>query len=134
MNGERIFNLCIELIERMEVANKEGKTIKMKDVDKDFFFVHDGEKEYVNPRYLSFEKHCEIKQLSDFVRLHADIDDEILKEILKMNKTRLQFLIEVQSVVPNLVEEIRNHDDERYVSYLYATNKMYSEKQNSLSL
>ena len=70
--------------------------------------------------------------VSKFVRQYKDVDAETLKILLGMNKTKFQFLIEVESVVPNLVEEIRDHEDEKYISYLYATNKMYSNKENGL--
>lgn len=132
MDCKRVFDLSVELIERMDIAHKEAQFIHMGEGDRDLFFIHDGDRELVNPRYLSFEKHCEIVQLSKFVRQCRDIDSESLKKILGMNKTKFQFLIEVESVVPNLVEEIRGHEDEKYISYLYAANKMFSNKEKGL--
>ena len=133
MDAKRVFDLAVDLIERINVAHEEATMININKGDEDLFFVHDGDKEFVNPKHLSLSKHCEIKQLSNFVRLYRDIDEENLDLILNMNKTKFQFLIEVKSVVPNLVEEIRSRNDERYVSYLYATNKMYPNKENNLS-
>ena len=55
MDSKRLFDLCIELIERMEIAHKEAQLIHMGEGDSDLFFIHDGDRELVNPRYLSFE-------------------------------------------------------------------------------
>ena len=133
MDAKRVFDLAVELIDRIEVAHEESTMINISKNDDELFFVHDGNKEFVNPKHLSLAKHCEIKQLANFVRLYRDIDEENLSHILGMNKTKFQFLIEVKSVVPNLVEEIRTHDDEKYISYLYATNKMFPAVEHSSS-
>ncbi len=129
MDGKKIFDLAVELIDRMEVASKEAAMVKIEMGNEDLFFVHDGDDEYVNPKHLPLSKHFQIKQLSDFIRYYRDINEDSLKMILSMNKTKFQFLIEVQETVPNLIQEVRATEDDRVISYLYAVNKMYPHKK-----
>ena len=134
MEGKRIFDLAEELIDWLKIAHVDASKVKIEKGSDNLFFVHDGDKEYVNPKYLSLDKQFEINQLADFVRLHNDIDEDSLKKILCQNRTMFQFLMEVISVVPNFVQESRSHTDEKYLSYTYAANKMYPvEKETGLT-
>ena len=48
MRGNRIFDLAVELIDWLEVAHKEARTVKLDMGNEDLFFVHAGDDEYVN--------------------------------------------------------------------------------------
>lgn len=130
MTYEKLFNLAEELLERMEIAKKEAQDIKMNACDYGFYFVHCGDKEYVNPKYLSFENHCKIVQLCKFLNDHKKITNDDLIKILKMNKSRFEILIEVYEVVPNLADLARMKNDEKFISYLYAGNKFNTKELN----
>ena len=95
-------------------------------------FVHIGEKEYVNPKYLSFEDHFKIVHLCKLVRENPDMTNQDLEELLNMCVGRFKILIDVHDEVPNLVDEIRHHDDEKYVSYLYFGLKQ--NKANNINI
>ena len=119
MTNEKLFGLTEELLERVEIAKKEARLLKVNPEDKKFPFIHIGEKEYVNPKYLPFEYHCQFVQLFKFVRDYEGLKQEDLNKILSMCKTRFAVLINLNNVVENLVKEIRAHNDEKYISYMY---------------
>lgn len=131
MTNEKLFNLVDELLERMEIAKKEAEGLKMNSCDTQFPFVHVGDKEYVNPKYLSFEDHCKIVQLYKFLKEYSEIKEEDLIKILYINKTRFAVLIEVQKLIPNLVQECRMHNDEKYIPFLYFG--LMQNKENNIN-
>ena len=131
MTNEKLFDLTEELLERMEFAKEEAKELKMQIGDKDFPFVHVGEKEYVNPKYLSFEYQIQIIALNRFVKEH-NIKQEDLNKILSMCKTRFSVLIDLNKTIPNLVQEIKNHKDEKFIPYFYFGLKNTIEKENTI--
>ena len=133
MTSEKIFEYAQELIGYMDIAQKEAEGLKMNPGDSEFIFVHIGNKEYVNPKYLSFVDHYKIVQLGKFLRNNPSVDDEALTQILSMNKSRFSILIEVQKVIPNLVQEMRTHKDEKFISYLYFGIKFGAQKENSIN-
>lgn len=132
MSNEKLFTLIEELLERMEIAKQEAKCLKVNSNDLKLQFVHVGDKEYVNPQFLPFEHHCQYVQLFKFLKEHNEVKQEDLDKILSMCKTRFAVLIEVNKVVPNLVQEYRLHDDEKYISYLFFGLKQ--NKENNISI
>lgn len=134
MTDQKIFDLAQELLEHMDVAKQEAEGLKINPADSEFVFVHIGDKEYVNPKYLSFVDHYKIVQLGKFLRNNPSVDDEILTKVLSLNKERFSILIEVQNNVPNLVQEIKAHDDEKYISYLYFGIKFGQHKENIINV
>ncbi|MBO5955014.1 MAG: hypothetical protein J6Q13_03510 [Clostridia bacterium] len=131
MTNEKLFNLTDELLEKIEVAKEQAKELKILSGDKDFPFVHIGEKEYVNPKYLPFEYQIQIIALNRFVKEH-NIKQEDLNKILSMCKTRFYVLIDVNKIIPNLVQEIKAHKDEKFIPYFYFGLKNTMEKENTI--
>ena len=119
LSSKEVFDLAQELLDRMDIAIKEAEGLKVNECDKVFPFVHIGDNEYVNPKYLSFDDHFKIVQLCKFVRKNKELGSEDLNSILSMNESRFGVLLDVNKVIPNLVDEIRVHDDEKYISYMY---------------
>ena len=117
MTDKEVFDLAQELLGHMDIAAKEAKGLKINPGDSEFVFVHIGNKEYVNPKYLSFVDHYKIVQLGKFLRNNPDVDDKVLKRILTLNKSRFSILIDVCEKINNLVQEIKSHDDEKYIPY-----------------
>lgn len=133
MDIEQIFNLTVELIETVDIAHKEAKNIKI-DLGGEFSnFVLCDDKEYVHPKYLTFEQQREIIQLCQFVKMHKSITNEELSEILKGHVSKFNFLKEVVEAIPNFVEEARLHDDYKYMPYTYFNIKYFSGKETQLS-
>lgn len=131
MTNEKLFDLTDELLDKMEIAKEEAKELKMQIGDKDFPFVHIEEKEYVNPKYLPFEYQIQIIALTRFVKEH-NIKQEDLNKILSMCKTRFSVLIDLNKTIPNLVQEIKNHKDEKFIPYFYFGLKNTIEKENEI--
>lgn len=129
MSNEKLFNLIEELLEKMEMANEEAKNLEIFKGDVDFPFIHVGEAEYVNPKYLPFEYQVQIIALNRFVKQH-NLKQEDLNKILSMCKTRFAVLIDVNKTIPNLVKEIKTHKDEKFIPYFYFGLKQNKKEEN----
>ncbi len=118
MTNEKLFELTEELLERIEYAKQEAKGLNVNSRDVMFPFVHIEDREYVNPKYLPFESQVQIIALKRFVKEH-NLKQEDLNKILSMCKTRFSILIDVNKTIPNLVQEIKTHNDEKFIPYFY---------------
>ena len=132
MTNETLFNLTEELQQRIEIAKQNAKRLEVKSGDIHFPFVHIGDKEYINPKYLPFEYQLQIIQLGEFLREHCEIKQEDLNKILTRCKTRFAVLVDVNRVVENLVKEFRLNKDEKHVPYLYFGLKQ--NKENNINV
>ena len=120
MTTEDKFAYCEELYGRMKIAEKEAAGIKTMQVEEPgLYFVHIGDKEYVNPQLLPFEKHFMIVQFGEFIRLHNNLRYQDVLKILNQNESMFSFLLDVLDVMPNIVEEARRNHDEKFLSYMY---------------
>ena len=129
MSNETLFELTEELLEELEVAKQQAKSLEMCKADADFPFVHISEKEYVNPKYLPFECQIQILALNRFVKQH-NLKQENLNKILSMCKTRFAVLIDLNKTIPNLVKEIKMHKDEKFIPYFYFGLKQTKNEEN----
>ena len=132
MTNEKLYDLTQELQQRIEIAKQDAKGLEVKSGDMLFPFVHVGDKEYVNPKFLPFEYQFQIIQLGEFLKEHREVKQEDLNKILTMCKTRFAVLVDVNKVVENLVREFRANTDEKHVPYLYFGLKQ--NKENNINI
>ena len=132
MTNEKLLELEKELLERMEVAKFESIDLQMNPLDYEFAFVHVGDKEYVNPKHISFADQLKIAQLIKFVKSHENLNEEDLIKILWKGKMHFAFLIDVCETIPNIMQEIRTHKDEKYIAYLYFGLKQTKDRETSM--
>lgn len=132
MTNDKLFDLTYELLDAMEEAIENSKDLEVAKADMVFAFVHAGDKEYVNPNYISFEDQQKLIQLKKFVKKHPELSDVDLKQMFWLFKTEFAFFIEVQNVIPNLIAEINAHKDDKHLAYLYFGLKQTIEKENEI--
>lgn len=132
MTNEKLYNLTYELLDLMENAIENAENLKVSEADMVFAFVHAGDKEYVNPNYISFEDQLKLIQLKNFVKKHPELSDEDLKQIFWLFKTEFAFFIDVQNVIPNLIAEINAHKDDKHVAYLYFGLTQTKDRETSM--
>ena len=130
MTNEKLLELEKELLERMEVAKFDSIDLEINPLDYEFAFVHVGDKEYVNPKYISFADQLKIVQLIKFVKAHENLKEEDLLKILWKGKMQFGFLIDVCETIPNIMQEINSHKDEKHIAYLYFGLKNTTGKEN----
>ena len=117
---EETFAYMEELYGRIKIANAEANELKNKQIEETgMYFVHCGDKEYVNPKLLSFEHHFMLVQFGDFIRTNNKLRYQDILKILNQNKRMFDFYIDVMFVVPNIVNEARKNSDEKFLSYMY---------------
>ena len=133
MTSKELFNLTQDLVEIIEIAKIEARSIKMPNCEKEFRFVHCGDKEYINPKYISFEAQCQIIQLGKFVKMYPTITNEDLAMILIENRSNCGIMLDAFNTIPNFVEEARSHKEEKHLLFLYFGIKQTIEKENNLS-
>ena len=115
---ESVFDLLPELTERMAEATIQAHLIRGIKCDNEFYFIHIGDKEYVNPQYLSFEDQFKIIEFVRFLKEHPNLNNRTLKEIFAQGD-KFYLLKDVYKTIPNILCEARSHDDEKYIPYLY---------------
>ena len=130
--NEGVFDLLPELAERMAEASIQAQEMKNIKCDSEFYFVHIGDKEYVNPKHMSFEDQLKIMQFVEFLKKHPTVNKRTLKEIFAMSG-RFELLKDLCKIIPNVIEEANTHDDEKYIPYLYFGLKQTYQNQNMLN-
>lgn len=131
MTTEELFAYAEELYGRMKLAGKEAAELKTMNIEEPgIYFVHCGDKEYVNPKLLPFENHFMIVQFGEFIRLNKNLRYQDILKILNQNENMFSFLKDVLYVMPNIVEEARRKHDEKFLSYMYWGLKNQSVNKN----
>ena len=124
---ETVFNLLPEVTERMVYASVEAEKLGNKDFDDSFNFVHIDDKEYINPKLISFENQFKIIAFYRFLKDHPNITNRTLKEIIAYYP--YEIIKDVCKIIPNIIEECKTHNDEKYIPYLYFGLKQSQENK-----
>lgn len=130
---ERVYDLLPVLNDRMKLATTEAQKIKKIKCDHVLNFVHIGDKEFINPKHISFEDQLKIIGFVNFVKEHPDIDTRTIKEIFALGRG-FTILKEVYKLIPNFIEECLNHDDEKYIPYLYFGLKQNQHNEHKVNV
>ena len=134
MNSKELFNLTQDLIEMMEIAKVEASTIKIEENVDGYHFVHCGEQEYINPKYISFLEQRQITQLGKFIRMYPTLTEEDLAVLLTDNRSRYPVIYDVMCTIPNLIEEAKSHNEDKHLPYIYLGFKRAREKENGINV
>ncbi len=130
---ESVFDLLPELAKRMTEASIKAQEMQDIQCDNEFYFVHIGDKEYVNPKYISFEDQFKIIEFVRFIKEHPNLTNRTLKELFAQGD-KFDLLQDVYKIIPNIIDEIKIHEDEKYIPYLYFGLKRNQQYVNNVNV
>lgn len=129
MSAKRMVELAEELHKMMLKGVKQAEKLDVPiSNDKNYFVTYKG-KEYVNPKHFRVHQQMKVVQLCRFVRAHPEIQESDLRIILNLCQFQFSLYRDIQRLIPNLVEEIRSHDDEKYICGMYSAIKVFREQE-----
>ena len=117
-----------ELIGKVKQARDLASKIKVDETEQTNFVHIDG-KIYMNQKLFPISNHFEVVALCEFIKEHEEIDADTLDSILLCNAFYFSLLKDVFDTIPNLIEEVRSHDDEKYIPFQYVGMKLFEDRK-----